>query len=188
MKFINMSASKVIHSLFYIVLLFAGANVAFATSVVLELGTIEGDENVERFGGAFRWAPDKKWLVSEDWYLSSYFEFGVTYWDGNKGTEDKDTLVDFSLTPVLRYQRELGEGIAPFVEFGLGAHAHTETGIGNKDLDIPFSFGTHVGAGTRFGAQGAYEIAYRFQHLSNAGLGDENPGLNFHVIQLGYHF
>jgi hypothetical protein len=188
MKFLHMRASKLMHNLFYIVLFFAGANVALANSVVLELGTIEGDENAERFGGAFRLAPEKKWFASGDWYLTSYYEFGVTYWDGDKGTEDKDSLVDFSFTPVFRYQRTLESEIVPFVEFGAGAHIHTETGIGDKDIDIPFSFGSHIGAGARFGEQREYEITYRFQHLSNAGLGDENPGLNFHVIQFGYHF
>jgi hypothetical protein len=188
MKFSDMRASKLIQNIFYIKLFFAGANTAFANSVALELGTIEGDENAERFGGAFRVESDKKWFAAGDWYLGTYFEFGLTYWDGDKGTEGKDSLVDFSVTPIFRYQRKLGESVAPFVEFGTGAHVHTETGIGNKDIDIPFSFGTHVGAGARFGAKGAYEVTYRFQHLSNAGLGDENPGLNFHVIQLGYHF
>jgi hypothetical protein len=24
--------------------------------------------------------------------------------------------------------------------------------------------------------------------LSNAGLGDDNPGINFHAVQIGYHF
>jgi hypothetical protein len=29
---------------------------------------------------------------------------------------------------------------------------------------------------------------YRYQHQSNAGLGDDNPGINFHLMSLGYHF
>jgi hypothetical protein len=31
-------------------------------------------------------------------------------------------------------------------------------------------------------------LLYRFQHLSNASLGDDNPGINFHVLHLGYRF
>ena len=158
-------------------------------SLFLELGSVEGDEEAERYGGAFRYAPEKRWLESNNWYLSTYFEFGVAYWDGEFGTEGEDSLVDFGLTPVLRYQRSVNSGtFAPFFEFGTGVHAHTETGIGDKDIDIPFSFGTHFGIGVRFGETGRYELLYRFQHLSNAGLGDENPGLNFHAVQLGYHF
>ena len=78
--------------------------------------------------------------------------------------------------------------ISPFFEFGLGAHVHTDDSIGNKNFDIPFAFGSHVGGGLRFGSQAQYELIYRFQHLSNAGLGDDNPGINFHVLSLGYRF
>lgn len=157
-------------------------------SVLLEFGTSEGDEDTDRYGGAARWDLGGKWLVTGDWHLASYLELGITYWDGRNGTTGNDSLVDFGLTPVLRWQREPTGGIAPFAELGVGAHGHTEDGISDEDFDIPFAFGSHLGLGARFGAQGRYEVIYRFQHLSNAGLGDENPGINFHVVQLGYHF
>jgi hypothetical protein len=157
-------------------------------SVLLELGMNEGDEDVERYGAALRWDLGVKWLETGDWYLGTYLEASVTYWDGTRGTTGENDLVDFGLTPILRYQRSPSHGLAPFVELGVGAHAHTEDGIGDRDFDIPFAFGTHFGAGARFGDGGRYELVYRFQHLSNAGLGDDNPGINFHVIQLGYHF
>jgi hypothetical protein len=60
--------------------------------------------------------------------------------------------------------------------------------VGDKDFSIPFAFGSHGGAGVRFGAKGRLEIGYRYQHLSNAGLGDSNPGINFHLVRLAYHF
>jgi lipid A 3-O-deacylase len=31
-------------------------------------------------------------------------------------------------------------------------------------------------------------IGYRFEHMSNANIHDENPGLNTHSLELGYHF
>ena len=40
----------------------------------------------------------------------------------------------------------------------------------------------------RFGPGGEFEALYRYQHQSNAGLGDDNPGVNFHLFTLGYHF
>ena len=33
-----------------------------------------------------------------------------------------------------------------------------------------------------------FEIGYRAKHLSNAGLDDNNPGINFHMIRFGYRF
>ncbi len=169
-------------------LLLCAAPAAALDTLLFEIGTTEGKEDAERYGGAARLDLPGKWLDNGAWHLASYLEFSVTYWDGELGTEGEDDLVDFGLTPVLRYQRDPSAGFAPFVEFAAGLHVHTEDGIGNRDFDIPFAFGSHIGAGARFGEQGRYELVYRFQHLSNAGLGDENPGINFHVLQLGYHF
>lgn len=181
-------AARTCHLILLAGLILAGPSVAALDTVVLELGFNEGDEDVERYGGAARWNFGGMWHQIGDWQLNSYLELSVTYWDGTRGTTGENDFVDFGLTPVFRYQRQPVENFSPFVEFGVGVHGHTEEGIGDRDFDIPFAFGTHFGAGARFGAQGRYEIIYRFQHLSNAGLGDDNPGINFHAIQLGYHF
>ena len=162
--------------------------VAAAGGVALELGTSESDQNAERYGVAFKWDWGAKWLAAGDWYLGGYWETNISYWDGDNGRTGNDSLVDFGLTPVFRYQREAGAGFAPFAELGVGAHFHTEDGLGNKNFDIPFAFGSHIGVGARFGSRQQYELLYRFQHLSNAGLGDDNPGINFHVVHLGYRF
>ena len=154
-----------------------------------EAASDAGDEDAERYGAALRWDLGGNWWRTGDWSFGAYLEASIAYWDGFKGTTGHDNLVDFGLTPVLRWQHDPSKvGLAPFLELGLGVHGHTEDGIGNKDFDIPFAFGSHIGAGARFGAGGRYELVYRFQHLSNAGLGDDNPGINFHVLQLGYHF
>ncbi len=165
----------------------SGAAAAFG-NVAFEFGTTAGSTDVDRFGVVAKKDWNARWLESGEWFLSGYWEVAISYWDGDKGRYGNDTLFDFSGTPVLRYQRSPGTSIAPFVELGVGIHVHTDDTIGNKDFDIPFSFGNHIGAGFRFGAHGRYEVLYRFQHLSNASIGDKNPGINFHVIQLGYRF
>ena len=163
-------------------------NVHAIDTVALELGTAAGDEDVDRFGVELKWDWAAQWFATGDWYLGGYWEVGATYWDGRKGRTGNDSLGDFHVTPVFRYQRKPDVDMIPFVEFGLGAHVHTDDSIGNKNFDIPFAFGSHIGAGLRFGDGGRYELLYRFQHLSNAGLGDDNPGINFHVLNLGYRF
>ena len=159
-----------------------------ANTLSVELGTAASDEDVDRFGIAYKrdWAA--QWFAAGDWYLGGYWELGAAYWDGRKGRTGNDSLADFHITPVLRLQRKPDALLIPFLEFGLGPHLHTDDSIGNKDFDIPFAFGSHVGGGFRFGESGRYELLYRFQHLSNASLGDDNPGINFHVLHLGYRF
>jgi hypothetical protein len=168
--------------------MFVALPVSALDGVAFEFGTADSDDDVNRYGVAFKWDWSAQWFSAGDWYLGGYWEAGASYWDGDNGRTGNDSLGDFHATPVLRFQRKPGAGVVPFFEFGVGAHVHTDDSIGDKDFDIPFAFGSHVGGGLRFGANGKYELLYRFQHLSNAGLGDDNPGINFHVMQLGYRF
>ena len=55
-----------------------------------------------------------------------------------------------------------------------------------KDLGIQFQFTTHIGVYWDFASH--FRAGYRFQHMSNAGLSDHNPGLNMHVFGLSYFF
>ena len=158
-------------------------------AVFIEGGVTEDRVDAQRYGGAFRWELKPQWWQIGNWHLGSYVELSIDYWDAaTGGTTGKDDLVDIGVTPVLRYQRDPTHGFAPFIEFGVGVHGHSRTGIENKDFDIPFAFGEHLGLGARFGEGGKYELIYRYQHQSNAGLGDLNPGINFHSLSLGLHF
>jgi lipid A 3-O-deacylase len=158
------------------------------SAITVEGGLTEDRVDAERYGANLRWDLPTQWLQVGDWHLVSLVEFGINVWDGSKGRTGEDSLVDFGLTPVLRYQMDPKRGFAPFVEAGVGLHLHTENALNDKDFDIPFAFGSHVGLGARFGQNGVYELMYRYQHQSNAGLGDSNPGINFHVMSVGMHF
>jgi hypothetical protein len=46
----------------------------------------------------------------------------------------------------------------------------------------------HIGLGCRFGGKRSYEVGYRFQHMSNAGIKRPNAGMNFHQLRVQYHF
>ena len=57
-----------------------------------------------------------------------------------------------------------------------------------RQFGSSFQFGDHVGAGVRFGEKSKYEIGYRYQHFSNAGIKGPNQGINFNELRLQYHF
>ena len=83
------------------------------------------------------------------------------------------------MTPVWRYAP------APrgaYLEAAIGFHLLSDSHI-NRDLDFStrFQFGDHVGAGYRFDE---YDLQLRFQHLSNGGMRNPNPGINFLVLRL----
>ena len=142
-----------------------------------------------RVGGALVWDWGVKWFQYGSWFLGGQWEANVGYWNGEGGRTGVDQLFDFGITPVFRIQTDTAyAGIYPFVEGAIGAHIFSETEFGNRQFGINYSFGDHLGAGVRFGDHGQYELNYRFQHLSNAGLGKYNSGINFHVLRLVYHF
>ena len=96
---------------------------------------------------------------------------------------------DFGLTPVLRLQPNNPAGFSPYAELGVGFHFLSSTSVSpQRQFGSSFQFGDHVGAGVRFGDKGQYDIGYRYQHLSNAGIKQPNQGINFQQLRLQYHF
>jgi hypothetical protein len=58
--------------------------------------------------------------------------------------------------------------------------------FGEKRLGGPFQFISHVALHGR--VTGHWTLSYRFQHMSNAGIYSSNPGLNMHLLGIGYRF
>lgn len=56
----------------------------------------------------------------------------------------------------------------------------------DADFGVPVQFTSHLGLYWQPGSH--FELSYRFQHMSNAGLGSQNPGLNLHMFGVGYRF
>ena len=160
---------------------------AWGWDLALELGT--GDDSTDRIGFGIQWQWEKKWFAQGNWYLGGYWEASFSYWDGEKGWTGNASLFEGGITPVFRFQRHSPiYGVSPYLEAAIGVHGMSETTLGDNDFSIPFAFGSHLGTGIRFGGQKQFELGYRFQHLSNAVLGDPNPGINFHLLRLSYHF
>jgi lipid A 3-O-deacylase len=155
--------------------------------LAFEGGWSEDDSGAERAGLAFQsnlWMPS---YTMSEWQLAAYWEISASYWGSDPGPTGVDSLGEFGLTPFIRLQPvyPLFFGVRPFIEGGVGVHATTADGISKKDFGSEFAFGNHAGAGLRYGN---FDISYRFQHLSNAGLADPNAGIDFHLLRLGYHF
>lgn len=148
-----------------------------------------GDDDAQRFGLAFTWDWNRKWFADGAWYLGGYWEVGGSYWDADPGRTGTDSLGEGGAAAVFRLQPHNPIGaFMPFVEAGLGMHVFSETELQDKDFDINFSFAEHIGAGVRFGDASQWELGYRYQHLSNASIGDSNPGINYHLIRLAFRF
>jgi hypothetical protein len=75
-----------------------------------------------------------------------------------------------------------GRGLS--LDIGVNATHLDEYRFGTQDLGGPFQFVSHVRI--RAPLDRHLRIGYQFQHMSNAGIRSQNPGLNLHMIELSY--
>jgi lipid A 3-O-deacylase len=147
------------------------------------------DTYIARIGARRRWfSADRRGL----WNWRGYWTFQAGYWrwaDKREPPKGSDRLWEIAATPVFRLERTSAftSGARPFVEAGIGAHLISETWVSSRDMSTNFHFGSHVGAGWYFGRGDRFELALQIQHLSNAGLKEPNPGINFGLLQFAYH-
>jgi lipid A 3-O-deacylase len=71
-------------------------------------------------------------------------------------------------------------------EAGIAPTYLSRPDFGSKDLGSNFQFTTHAGVAVDMGP--SLRLSYRFQHMSNGGFGNPNPGLNLHMIGVSYIF
>ena len=159
--------------------IFASLAFAYAASAQaldsISAGIGSGDRDAAFLGIAAQWRHDIVWLADTRWRL--YREASLARWDVTPGT-----IYDLGLTPVFRYARDAAHG--PYAEAAIGLHLLTGSTI-NRDVTLStrFQFGDHVGLGYRFER---YDVSLRLQHLSNAGIRNPNPGINFLELRAQY--
>ncbi len=143
-------------------------------SISVELGG--GTHSVEIWRVGAQWQQRPKWLKQSPWQL--YWDLSVGSWNSDTGT-----VHDFGVTPVFRHSLARS---GAYLDAGIGAHVLSDSHI-SSDLDFStrFQFGDHLGIGYRLGS---YDLAVRLQHLSNGGMRNPNPGINFLLLRLQYHF
>ena len=148
-----------------------------------------GNSDVRQAGVALQWKWNKKWFDGGNWHLGGYWEATIRQWDNNSVLKTNSGLTDIGFTPVFRFQQNRPSSIAPYLEAAIGFHLLSKSSVSSqRDFGSSFQFGNHVGAGIRFGQKGAYDLSYRYQHLSNSSLKSQNNGINFNQIRFAYHF
>lgn len=118
--------------------------------------------------------------------LALWWEVSLGSWRYEK-RNDSRYLLDVGVTPLLKYAFQ-GKHGGVFVEGGVGVHYLN--GLyerGNSHFSTRVQFAPHVGLGYRFSA-GTGEILLRLQHLSNGGIKQPNPGVEFVLLSVSKAF
>jgi hypothetical protein len=159
-----------------------GASFAYGKS-----DSTNADVQLYRIG--LQWDWKKKWFDTGSWHLGGYWEVDAGYWNNDSVGKTHDSLADIGFTPVFRFQPNNAAGFSPYVEAAIGIRFVSATSVSSqRAFGSSFQFGDHLGVGFRFGDKGQYDLGYRYQHMSKAGLKDPNPGINFHQLRLQYWF
>jgi hypothetical protein len=116
--------------------------------------------------------------------LSYSTELSLGHWRADGAADGRHSShTAFGWTPTLRMEPTSRFGL--FAELGIGAHLITPVyRRGDRRFSTAFNFGDHIGIGWRPESWRGGEVSLRFQHFSNAGLKQPNPGDNFVQLRL----
>ncbi len=136
------------------------------------------DEDFRQYEAFAIWNLPWGWSLGSDWTLTTSFEANAGVLRGGG-----DTGFVGSIGPGL-YFKKRNDQIGIYL--GVNPTVINEHEYGEEDLGGMFQFTSHIGIGFRFTRK--FSIGYRLQHMSNLVFYKENPGLNLHMIEIGYNF
>ncbi len=184
--------------LFLAVLIFCTASSAFAADFsLLETGLRGGVssrgyngidfEQVEGFA-SFGLPWEKRW--ASGWTLGTRLQAtaGALHGEGSyrvaglRRDTDRTGFIG-TVGPRLVLARE---GSNLLLELGSRLSYLSIDNFGPQDFGGPVQFTTEFGLSYLICA--AFKIGYQFQHMSNAGMYSPNPGLEMHMLEIGYRF
>ena len=90
-----------------------------------------------------------------------------------------------SFGPTVRIMRERSR-VPLFLDLGLSPTVIDGVKYGAEDLGTSFNFTSHIGVGMVLGGNRQHEIKVRFQHTSNGGIDEINPGVD--MLGIDYAF
>jgi hypothetical protein len=168
--------------------LLSGASTwAAADSFGVQIAAGVGDRHVKKFDLGVAWNPGLNWWQIGDWHFSLIGEAHAAWWHTDEGNVHSD-IGEIGVTPVIRFIKISGL-VRPFVEVGAGIRLLSSPRISSDfTLGTAFQFADMAGVGVQFGNRQQYLAGYRFQHISNGGIKEPNPGINFSQLYLQYNF
>ncbi len=119
-----------------------------------------------------------RWNFYPDWRLQPRIDASGGWLNGG----DASAFVG-SAGPSLEVRRD---NFPLAVEAGFSPTFISRYQFGASDLGQRLQFTSHIGL--RWYLTGHLSAGIRFQHMSNGGLGNPNPGLNLEMLELSYYF
>jgi lipid A 3-O-deacylase len=136
------------------------------------------DEDFEQYEAFTTWKLPWLWQWDTGWTLGTYLEANAGVLNGGGTSAFVGSIGPGLYISGFKEMVEISMGINPTV---ISKHE-----FGDEDLGGPIQFTSHIGLNFIF--KHHYSIGYRLQHMSNGVLYEHNPGVNMHMIEVGYRF
>lgn len=158
---------------------------AHAPSLYLQGGWARQGTDAFTVGATLPWGSWSKPLWGGE--LCGHWDLYLSRWSFD-GVAGYNSSLVLGVTPTLRLRPDQGRS-AWFFEAGIGATlANHRYRVVQRSFSTQFNFAPHLGLGINLGARRQHELLLGVQHVSNAGIKEPNPGLNFVFLRYALHF
>lgn len=161
---------------------------AHADRFGVQIGGGYSDRQIWKADLGVVWDPEWQWWEIGGYHFTMVGEGHVSYWHPTLDYTVNPDIWEVGITPMFRFIKSSGT-FRPFIEAGVGVRVLSHTRITPFfAMGSAFEFADVVGIGAIFGSRQNYQAGFRFQHVSNAGIKEPNPGINFSQLYLQYNF
>uniref|UniRef100_Q46U00 Lipid A deacylase n=2 Tax=Burkholderiaceae TaxID=119060 RepID=Q46U00_CUPPJ len=148
---------------------------------------IDTSHDIQKVDVAFLWDSGYAWGNPEGWLLDLQWEVNVARWHSTSSNNPRNPW-EFGASPVVRLAWRRYSWV-PFLELSVGVRLISETRTSDDhNYSTAFQFSDMAGLGVAFGKAQQFTVGYRYQHISNAGIKQPNPGTAFSTVYVRYRF
>jgi hypothetical protein len=158
----------------------ARADISLASVGVLSADSVKKFDGMRQHGLLLSYRIN---TVSKSLWVPSKLDF--TAGQLERGS-DSSLFVSFG--PTYRFNMKKSEPGRWFMEIGSHPTYVSKSQFGGKPLGGNFFFTSYLGLGAYLDRQRKTCLQLRYQHTSNAGLSDTNPGVDMLGLTFSYHF
>ena len=156
------------------------ADIQFSSVGIIEAESVKKFSGMNQRGVLLRYQVNAQ---TTSFWLPSTLDFAVGLLE--RGS-DTGSFISFGPSYRMRLNKSnLGRW---FTEFGVHPTYVSKTQFGGKSLGGKFFFTSYLGLGAYLDRQRKASLLLRYQHTSNAGLSNSNPGVDMLGLTFSYHF
>jgi lipid A 3-O-deacylase len=166
---------------------FSLASAVRADTLGVQVAGALGSHSTNKVDVVLAWDPGIDWWHVGGWHFALIGEANVAYWHTTEGASRND-VYELGVTPFVRFIKDTGS-VRPYIEAGAGLRGLTHPTVSDRfTVSTAFQFTEVIGVGAQFGGHQQYEAGLRFQHISNGGIKEPNPGINFSQLYVRCNF